>query len=122
MNDFVAAIESLQFDAEMNIFSGFQSFVDAAREHPAYLSMLTALDSPATAEQVKTRLNALLPCDPQFANPKDASIAIYLLGLWDTGYNIVDLAKVMSKDRNLFWSQKIARDIVYENELDHNDD
>lgn len=113
--DLMDKIESVEFDAAMNVFSGLQSFLMALHEEAAIQEMISVLLSSATNRQtVFNRLRTLLGenDEPQYAHPHDVALSGYLYVLQQTDLELAaKAAKQMAKRNDLSWSQRLAQTI-----------
>ena len=81
LHDLMNTVESIEFDAQMSVFSGFRSFLKALTEDKTVKELQHSIVKSHDEEIIiLNRLTALLEelADPQYAHPKDVAIAAYL--------------------------------------------
>jgi hypothetical protein len=110
-----AAIESLTFEADMNIFSGLRSFMRALAEDAR---VTTIIDAPGQAQAIHERVLALLDLpDPHHAHPHDAALAAYLFILHRTAPDVfADAAERVRAVPQAWWANRVAAEIIRQSE------
>jgi hypothetical protein len=116
LNDFFDIIESSEFDANINILSGFNTMLRAMENDETIKKLVDKLhNSPAENRLVFQRLQELLPQNPhpEYAHPYDVALAGYLYALNQVDTNIGNQAanQVLSTPK-LWWSRRLARHIL----------
>ncbi len=104
-------IESINFENQMSLASGFKIFERFLRNKQIYWDLLDkiAQEQEVTAKQVATRAFYLLKQrgDTNFAHPHDVAIAVYLLALIETFPEMAKEVLSFSAD-GLFWTRFAA--------------
>ncbi len=117
LHDLISVIESVKFDANMSVFSGFNSFHRALAGDQTIQDIRQLLiDSPSANEQILARLVSLLEekTNPQFEHPHDITIASYLFALSASLNNVIaiEVAKKILATSNLIWAKRLAEIVL----------
>jgi hypothetical protein len=114
-------LESDRFSAAMNVVSGLRQFVRAVSSAPEVRELLACMRSNADLVAVAERFNQVIEreIDPSYENPWDVAMAAYLLVLEkvDRG-QAANCADRVLNCPNLWWSQKVADQILSGNRGD----
>ena len=111
IHDLMNTVESVTFDAQMSIFSGFNSFLRALREDETIKQLQQILiASPNESNHILTRLIALLEeiDDLRYAHPKDVQIASYLYVLSLGKEFPLSVTEKVLQTPNLMWAKRFA--------------
>jgi hypothetical protein len=84
LDNLLNTIESSEFDANINILSGFNTMLRAMENDDVLNQLIVELrESPDKKRRVFERLLELLPQNPhpQYAHPRDVAVAAYLYSL-----------------------------------------
>ena len=108
-------IESVEYDAKMSVFSGFNSFLSAVQEEPIIHHLITILSEDDSARQaVFQHFLYLLPLnsDLGYAHPYDIALSSYLYALEQTDTALAsEAAKAVVQRKDLSWSRRLAQTI-----------
>jgi len=124
LSDLTTVIESIEFGANLRVFSGFNSFYGALRENHTINQLQQLLaDYPAENEQLLLRLKTLLAQndEPRYAHPHDVPIASYLFVLSNVSHNelAIEAAKKVLATANLIWAKRLAEIVLAEQTVPH---
>jgi hypothetical protein len=111
LKELFTAIESPRFSAEMNVVSGFGSFMRALSSHPQVRQLGEALDSPKALGDLFNRLLEVMgrEFDTRYENPWDVALATYLLLLSTRSTTLTLLAAAKIKEcPQGWWARKLA--------------
>lgn len=117
LHDLINVIESVKFDANMSVFSGFNSFHRAVGGDQTIQGLSQLLiDFPTASEQLSERLVSLLERDvqPEYEHPYDIAIASYLFALSASSNNVmtIEAAKKILATSNLIWAKRLAEIVL----------
>lgn len=120
LHELINIIESVNFDANMSVFSGFNSFHRALAGNQTIQELREVLiDFPNTVEELYDHFITLIQQDTQsqYEHPHDIAISSYLFALSTSSNNGVALeaAKEIMLIPNLIWAKRLA-EIVIANE------
>ena len=109
-------IQSVEFDANLNVVSGTNSFFRAVAQEPAVIEAYQELrNSGELREEILGRIYdlAVQEIDPRYANPNDTPLAVFL---WLTYFGAGDLARIAA-DRvdhapQCWYASKLAKRIL----------
>jgi hypothetical protein len=107
-------IESEEFSINVNLASGFRTFVRAVYTEPVVKTLL-ADEGDDLAVIFMQRIDNLFetPFDAQYEHPCDAAIATCLLILWHKDSDIAyDIATNQKRFSNCWWARKMAEHIL----------
>ena len=111
-------MESLEFQVQFSVLSGFQSLLRAYSHDPTVKNMLAEMDEdPGQTQQINDRITYLLRvADPRYF---DESIAAYLFCIWKTDPPIAHKAseRVLATG-GLWWSVRLALHIIKEAQVE----
>jgi hypothetical protein len=114
LHDLMNTVESIEFDANMSVFSGFNSFLRALSKNETIIQLKQLLvESPIEHEILAHLINLLgEDVDPQFAHPKDVPIAAYLYVLsFSKEFPLLAIEKVLQTP-NLTWAKRLAETMM----------
>lgn len=114
LHDLINVIESVKFDTNMSVFSGFNSFHRAlAGDQTIQQLRQLLMDSPNTNEQLLNHLTSLLEMDSdlRYEHPFDIAIASYLFVL-SNNVGAVGVAKRILSIPNLVWAKRLAEIVL----------
>jgi hypothetical protein len=116
IDDLITEIESQAFDAELNIFSGFQTFYSALQSDERVEALANWLvEHPQDIDRV---IGQFTHCakHPTDENTYDAALAAYLLVLQrtatGTGWFVSD--EIIQQTSHLWWARRLARQLQTE--------
>ncbi len=115
LHDLMDTVESIEFDAQMSVFSGFNSFLRALNENSTItqIKQLLANSRPKYAKIVLRVIDLLAEStDPQFAHPNDVAIASYLYVLSSSKEFSVLAAEKVLLVSNFMWAKRLAETIL----------
>ena len=109
-------IQSVEFDANLNVVSGTNSFFRALAQEPAVIEAYQELrNSGDLREEILGHIYDLAAqeVDPRYANPNDTPLAVFL---WLTYFGARDLARIAA-DRvdhapQCWYASKLAKRIL----------
>jgi hypothetical protein len=107
------AVESVAFEADMNIFSGVRSFMRALADD-ARVVALSAVPPSALRERVLALCDLT---DPPHAHPHDAALAAYLFALHRAAPDV--FAEVVGSVRaapGAWWANRAAAELIRQSE------
>jgi hypothetical protein len=109
-------IESSEFDANINILSGFSTMLRALENDDVLMQLVVELsESSDNKRRVFERLLKLLPENPhpEYAHPHDVAVAAYLYVLNQADVELGHLAaeKVVNTP-TLWWARRLAKHIL----------
>ncbi|MGK7926221.1 MAG: hypothetical protein AB4290_13425 [Spirulina sp.] len=111
-------IEGYEFDALLNVASSFKMLKKIARKQTAFKDLVAFLtDSPENVWLVLKRTVDLSnqPIDPQYENPADIALTVYLLALSLVDLDIAETASsFVLQAQNCWWSVKFAACLMSE--------
>ena len=119
-SEIFSVIESHEFAARLNVASSLDAFLRAAKEENSVQQLFKELASTQHLSALLERVIRLsqVPVDPRYENPGDTALAIYvwLASFRGTAYGRL-LAQYSSTALQCWWSSKISRNILLEDNL-----
>ena len=116
LDELMQAIETHQFAAELNVVSGTSAFYRALRNHHFFGELTSTLKDRSSREALTARLLKLCneQIDPQYENPFDTAMTIYLTALDDSDNPaaLAHIADSVSKAPNCWWAAETAERIL----------
>jgi len=115
LHDLMNTVESIEFDAQMSVFSGFRSFLKTLGEDKTVKELQhRAAQSHDEDTVILNRLTALLEkvADPQYAHPMDVTIAAYLYALSSSKEFSGLASEKVLQIANLMWAKQLAETIL----------
>ncbi|MBI1278595.1 MAG: hypothetical protein GC179_10760 [Anaerolineaceae bacterium] len=117
LHELINIIESVNFDANMSVFSGFNSFHRALVGNQTIQELREVLtDFPNAAEELYDHFISLIQQDTQsqYEHPHDIAISSYLFALSTSSNNgmALEAAKEITLIPNLIWAKRLAEIIL----------
>ena len=116
VNALFRVVESQEMEFRLSAASGLEVFVEGVRSQPEVVKLVEAAESDESVEgAVRCRISSLSgqDCDPQYENPNDTALAIYLVVLREVdGEAAREHAGITLTGHNLWWARSIARDVL----------
>lgn len=112
LSDILEKLESNDFNAEMSVFSGFNSFFSAIQRHPVVEALVTQVaSSPEAENELAMHMMRLLQSneDVEYAHPYDVTLACYLyaLGHIKSRYFRIVSGEILT-NYQLVWARKLV--------------
>ena len=118
MDIFAEYFESLNFDAQINVVSGFNSFLKVLDNSPVFQLFLVELHNPFGITWTLARIHRLAGAsyDPKYQHPQDTSLAVYIYGLCkiNPAYAILIKNALEPHEKDLYYSIKILEAVYKE--------
>jgi hypothetical protein len=115
-SDLQSYLESVEFDAKMQVFSGFKTFYSALENNEVIAGLVQALArSEALQQQLFNRLVELanVEFDQNYAHPHDVPIATYLYALEKVNPELVSqVLETLSRYWLMPWTKRLAEHIL----------
>ncbi len=116
IGEITGAIESVEFDANMGLISGFRRFVRMALSEPQTLALVAALTASRRCRvMVESRIEQLMTesLALEHVHPRDIALAVYVLALHEVGSaRLLELAKKLAENPMGWWSRNAARRVL----------
>ncbi len=117
LSSLVAYLESAEFDAAMNLFSGFRSFYAALRDNSQVAELVKLIEQSDEARQsLITRIQVLLDegdANLDYANPHDATLAAYLYVLEQGKHGLLrETLEYLAQLPTLWWARRVADELL----------
>jgi hypothetical protein len=117
----IEEVESIEFDAQVNVASSTRGFFKAAARHSAVAQLLSCLsESGESAEELLGRIYQFsqFAVDPRYRHPKDTALAIFLWVMVSDKPEYGQLAaQFVDFAPNCWHAKKMARDVLYPDPL-----
>jgi hypothetical protein len=110
-----AVAESPETAVEVNLASGYRQFVTATSSLPVTKDLLAEIQTPQDVDCVILRCKQLAeaPSDPQYENPSDVALSLYLWAIWQKSPSVAQgVAEVVLKCERCWWAHKLALQIL----------
>ncbi len=106
-------LESIKFQAELNIASGFKTVLRFLSEHPEANELREAASANEIGDLVfkrASRLHRVVDFDSTYEHPHDTSLTVYLWVLYHNHVGLcVRLARqLQAEPNNMFWALHMA--------------
>ncbi len=116
LNDLFNTIESSEFDANINILSGFNTMLRAMENDDVLKQLVVELsESSDNKRRIFQRLLELLPQNPnpEYAHPRDVALAAYLYVLHQVDRHLAhQAAERIRQIPGLWWARRLAQHIL----------
>ena len=113
----LADIESVEFDARINVVSGMRGFFSAASQEAAVKEVYREMRaSGGVAEEVLGRIYDLarLSVDLRYENPKDTAMSVLLWLMLSVRLEYAQLAaQYVDRAQQCWYAKKLARSIIF---------
>lgn len=122
LHDLIEYIESIRFDVELSLASGFSVVQMILEEHETLRALVNVLrDNPQDAQRILNRIEKLLSDnpEPEFAHPHDSALTGYLYALNQVNSDLAQMAiEKILQTSNLWWARRLAEHIQIEHAQD----
>ena len=118
LHDLTEHIESVRFDVELSLASGFSVLRMILEEHETLRALVNMLrDNPQDSQRILSRIEKLLSDNPkpEFAHPHDSALTGYLYALNQVNSDLAQTAiEKILQTPNLWWARRLAEHIQVE--------
>ncbi len=108
-------IESLEYNAEMNVVSNHSTLQKLVEKNKKYLKLRVLVEEDQRhGIFLQERIAGIQARDSktEYENEHDISIFVYLLVLQAAGYNISKDLYIVSKMYNLWWAKQLITELM----------